>query len=195
MLTSALITLIQKQYPDVSRVIILELMNEIQKMIYTQNAVSSMKMIDSTTGKDPVLTTVDGTYSYDISVTAGFEQNAWRVIDVYAEEISDPEDVNLLDATPNDAAKVIFKDNPGNGDYFIRAYRFPTEVSSESIQLTVPSAYHISHIFEGVCGFIEKLRSGKSERYDIFMKGLLPDMIKKLSDTKETSFFVTPKGY
>lgn len=195
MLTSALITLVQKQYPDVSRVIILELMNEIQKMIYTQNAVSSMKMISSTTGIDPVLTTVAGTYSYDIATTTGFEHNAWRITDVYTSDISEPEDVTLFDATPSEAAKVIFKENPGTGNYYIRAYKFPTDVSSESIQLTVPNAYHLSHIFEGICGFIEKLRSGKSERYDIFMKSLLPEVVKKLSDTKETFFFVTPKGY
>lgn len=194
MLTSAIITLAQKQFPDVSRVMLLEFLNEIQKMVYTQNAVSSMRMYSSTTGKDPVLTTVDGTVSYDVSVSAGFEQNAWKICNVYSEVIEESEDVLLFDATPNSAAKIVFKENPGVAQFYIRAYKFPTELSAESVQLTVPNGYHLSHIFEGLCGIIEKSRSGKSERYDIFMKILLPEMVKKLSDYN-TFFLVKPKGY
>lgn len=195
MLTSSIITLAQQRYPDVSRVMFLEYLNQIQKMIYAQNAVSSMRLYSTTTGKDPVLTTVDGTYEYIITSLTGTSYLPWRINVVYLETIDKPTDVMVIDAPPSGYCKVIFRDNPGTQNYFIRGYKMPTELTSESMQLTVPDSYHLTHVFEGLCGIIENARNGKSEKWEVFTKILMPDLTKKLSDTNDTVFYVTPKGY
>lgn len=194
MLTSAIVTLAQKQFPDWSRTMILEFLNELQRIVYTQNTVLPMRMYDSTTGKDPILTTVSNTYSYDINTINGFPYDAWKICNVYKEDISESEDVTLFDSTPNESAKVVFKENPSS-KYYVRCYKLPTQLTSETIQLSIPHGYHLSHVYEGLCGLIEKFRSGKSDRWDVFEKLLLPELVKKLSDNKETTLFSTQRGY
>lgn len=165
-------------------------------MVFTQNTNHHMRMINSTTGKDPVLTTVAGTYSYDITTTNGFSDNAWRVSNVYIDDISESEDVTLFDADSNNAAKVVFKEDPGSGTYYIRAYKFPPTIGSKSVNLSIPQAYHLTHVYEGICGFIEKFRSGKSERLDIFMGKLLPELVSKLSSNNtQFEYPITLRGF
>jgi len=195
MLTSSLITLLKKEFPDWSRVLLLELINEIQRMIFTQNATRQMWMYDSSTGTDPVLSTIAGTHCYDIDTINGFNNNAWRVYAVYKTSINEPEIVEKLDATPSNSAKVIFPIDPGTTNYYIRAYRFCTLLTSESIQLEVPHSYHLSHVYEGVCGLIEKYRSGVSKRLDDFKNILLPCLIKSLSDSNGGIYNVKYKGF
>ncbi len=180
MLTSALISFINQEVPDWSRTKILLILNEVQKMVFTQNATSAMRMYSST-GTDPILTGTN-TYAYDIK-TPAFSHNAWRVYAVYTEDIAYPnKDVLTFDATPSiPYARIIFPNNV-SGEYYLRCYRSPTELTTELVQLEVPEAYHLSHIYEGVMGFIEQFRSGKSERYQFFMQTLLLDLVKRMSD-------------
>jgi hypothetical protein len=183
MLTSALITLAQNDYsPDWSRPKILTILDELQKMVFTQKATAQMRMYDSSTGLDPKLTTTSGTYEYNINTTAGFSHNAWMVSSVYSSDIDDPEEVLTIEATPSTAyAKVVFP-KIVSGDYYIRCYRFPTSLTSESVQLEIPSSYHLSHIYEGLIGFMEKVKSGRSDRYEMFKLKLLPELLVHLSD-------------
>lgn len=196
MLTSAIVSLVQKQYPDWSETMICEILNEIQRLVFTQNTTPHMRMY-GTTGKDPILTTVAGTYEYNINTGSGFTYNAWRVTDVYSSSIDYPKDVIKLDADPvTGCARVIFKEDPGTTSYYVKAYKLPPQITSTTIQLSIPHGYHFSHVFEGVCGVIEKFRSGKSERYDIFMKVLLPDMVYKISNPSLTcDFKMELRGY
>lgn len=195
MLTSSLVTLVKREFPDWSRPLILTLFDEVQKMVFTQNATRQMRMYDASTGKDPVLTTVSGTYEYEISTSNGFDNNAWRVCVVYTDSIDEPVDVDFFDSNNTYQAKILFKDDPGSTTYYIRAYRFCNSLISESVSLEVPASYHLTHIFEGVCGLIEKYRSGKSERWDIFEKMLLPELVKKMSDSNGAIYTVPYKGY
>lgn len=196
MLSSAIVSLVQKQYPDWSETMICEILNEIQRLVFTQNATPHMRMY-GVAGKDPILTTVAGTYEYNINTGSGFTYNAWRVTDVYSSSIDAPTDVIKLDADPvTGCAVVIFKEDPGTANYYIKAYKLPPQITSSTIQLSIPHSYHLSHVFEGVCGFIEKFRSGKSERYDIFMKLLLPEMVYKISNPSLTGDFkMELRGY
>ena len=193
MLTSALISLANSEVPDWSRVRILTFLDEIQKMVFKQNATAQMRMYDSTKGLDPLLTT-DGTkVEYNISKTNGFPYDAWRVYMVYNtiyaghDYYKHPEpqalkNILTFDATPaTPYARVVFHEKP-TGSFYIRCYRSPTTLDKESVQLEVPEAYHLTHIYEGLMGFIEQFRSGKSERYQIFIQKLLPDLIKRMSD-------------
>lgn len=196
MLTSAIVSLVQKQYPDWSETMIREILNEIQRLVFTQNTTQHMRMY-GTTGKDPILNTVAGTYEYNINTGSGFTYNAWRVTDVYSSSIDYPTDVMKFDADPvTSCARIVFKEDPGTSSYYVKAYKLPPQITSTSIQLSIPHAYHFTHVFEGICGFIEKFRSGKSERYDMFIKYLLPDMVYKISNTSLTGDFkMTLRGY
>lgn len=185
MQTSALITLINKEVPDWSRVLILSLLDEIQKMVFSQNATEQMRIYDSSTGNDPLLTVTNTVFEYDINTTNGFPNNAWRVYEVYETTIDTPfDDVTCFDAAGSEQyARIVFN-KPVSGQFYIRCYRFPISLSSESVQLEIPNAYHLTHVYEGVLGLIEKFRSGKSERYQMFVQKLLPELIKKMSDGK-----------
>jgi hypothetical protein len=197
MLTSALITLAQKQFPDWSRTMLLSLLNEIQQMVFTQNCTNQMRMYDDATGKDPLLTTTSGTYEYTIDTTDGFDYDAWRVTDVYDIDINNTStiDWSAVDATSSVAAKVVFTNDPGVGTYYIRAYRFPTELTTESVQLEVPSSYHISHLLEGLAGFIEVTRSGRSDRWEKFLQKTMPELVEKMNKGNTRSSFTPYRGY
>lgn len=188
MLTSSLITMAQKEFKDWSRVMILGFLNELQRIIFTQNTIKHMRMYDITTGKDPIISTVSGTFEYHIP-------NAWRVCEVYEDDIDRPTNVMLFDATLAEEARIVFSDNPNTGSYYYRAYKFPDTLVTEDVQLSVPESFHTSHVYEGLAGLLEKMRSGKSERWEKFEKILLPDIIKKMSDHKDTVFYVQYKGY
>jgi hypothetical protein len=199
MLTSSLISLVQQETPDVSRIKIMTILDEIQKMVFTQSTTAQMRIIDPTTGMDPILVTTSGTYSYNINTTSGFPVDAWRVEDIYTECIDQPvEEIITFEATPAiPYARVIFpKIFSPSGKFYVRCYRFPTSITAESIQLEIPSAYHLSHVYEGLLGFIEQMRSGKSERYTNFVGKILPDLIRNMSKGKRrnTSTPYRPAG-
>ena len=184
-----------RNFPDWSRVQLLEILNEVHRMVFTQNVTNSMRMYDVTTGKDPVLTTTSGTYLYEINTTNGFSNNAWRVTDIYSSDIDEPEDIIKKDATPSNSAIIIFKDNPGNSQYYVKAYRQCSSLITENVQMEVPSSYHLSHIWEGLVGMIEKFRSGRSDRWDLFISKLLPELVLKISENSNGNYNVTSKGY
>lgn len=194
MLTRTLITLIKKEIPDWSREEIREIINEVHKIILNKRTLPSMRML-AANGKDPVLNTTTGVYSYDIDTVNGFLNNARKIVRVYIEDFDSPEDVTCLDAVGTDPAKVIFKEDPSTTSYYIRAYKKPTEISVEGIAMQIPDEFHFTYVKEGVLGLIEKFRSGKSERWDIFEKLLLPELLNHISETNVRSADTTYKGY
>lgn len=190
MLTSAIITLAKKEFPDWSDELIRTFLNELQRMVFTQNATAQMRIYDSSTGVDPKLATTSGVYEYEINTSAGLPYDAWRVYEVYSNEIDDPEDVLTIDATASSSnAKVVFPKDPGTGTYYVRCYRFPTQITANSVQLEIPHAYHLSHVYTGLCGLIEQARTGRSERWEKFERVLLPDLIKRMSDGRRMNHF------
>jgi hypothetical protein len=197
MLTSALITLANSEVPDWSRVRILQFLNEIQQMIFAQNGTAQMRIYDPDTGLDPVLE-ADGSIEYNVTATdLGITHDSWRVYDVYqaygsngtydygyndAQNIDSLKNVLTFDATPDTPyARIVFPFK-ASGSYYLRCYRLPNPLVNEKVQLEVPAAYHLSHVYEGLMGFIEQFRSGRSERYQYFMQKLLPDLVKRMSD-------------
>lgn len=195
MLTSAIVTLAQKQFPDWSSTMIVELLNELHKYIFTQVPVERMRMYSTTTGTDPILTTTAGTYEYTINTTNGFDYNSWRVVKVYQDE-TDYVDVITYDAVSSSTgAKIVFREDPGTQDYYIKAYRFPTNITSVSSQLEIPATYHLTHIYDGLVGIIEKFRSGRSDTWEMFVKIKAPELIKKMSDARTSIPFSNYGGY
>lgn len=171
------------------------MINDVHKIVFTQRPTAQMRVYNnalssSTTGLDPTLTTTAGTYEYLINSTTTTMTSgtrAWRIVSIYENDEEDPISVTTFDGTANDdslCAKIIFDADPGttSNKYHIRCYKYPTEISVEATRLQVPEQYHRSHIYEGVAGFIEKFRSGKSERWDVFFKVLLKEILQQMSE-------------
>lgn len=196
MQTNALISLIQREAKDMPSELIREIINEIQKMTYRQRPVKDMQMYDSSTGLDPRFTATSGTYEYTINTTNGFDNNADFVTTVYVTDIDSPTDVLTFPANASSAAKIVFRANPGSSKFYIRAFKQPTEVSTTRTALTIPDAYHLSHVYEGVMGFIEQQKSGRSDRWEKWMNVLMPDLVAKLASSNRGEGGNIPiKGY
>ena len=195
MRTNSLVTLIKKQFPDWSRVMILEMINEVQKIVFTQTPTRQMLVRDPDTGKDPVIT-VSGVAEFPVpSKEAGFPADVWRVSQVYSSSIDEPLDVICYDSSVGEPAKIVFP-SVTTGAFHVRTYRYPTKIESEDDQLEIPESFHITHVLNGVCGLIEQTRSGKSDRWDFFLQRQVNDLVKKMSNGKgPVSSFVPLRGY
>jgi len=208
MQTRSLITLVKKQANDWSRENIREVLNEVQNYLCMQKPLNYFRMKDTTTGKDPILSTTSAAYEYDIGTTELFPYDAWWVERVYKSE-DDYEDgygksadgsdsdysVTRIPGDDENVAKVIFNTAP-NGDYYVECYRKPTQITDESIQLTVPISYHLNTVYEGVVGWIEMSTSGRSDRWTKFETVLAPKFQNLMNRGRVDEItFVTPKGY
>jgi hypothetical protein len=78
-------------------------------------------------------------------------------------------------------ASIIFNEDPGNNKYYITCYRYPTPITSETIQLEVPEKFHISHVMLGVIGLVETFDHGKSPTYQEFINKSIPEIQGYLS--------------
>lgn len=194
MQTSQIITLLKRTFNDWSREDILSLVDEVQKMVFSQRPTNEMRIVDTTTGKDPILSTVAGTYSYDLTEANGMPSDFWRATSIYVLDPTEQTPALFFDGKSGVACKIVFKDDPGTGSYYVKGYRYPTELTAETIQLEVPEAYHMTYIFEGVAGIIEQLRTGRSDRYINFETKLLPKLASKMSENSYDNY--TPyRGY
>jgi len=200
MQTRTLINLIQKEAKNWSRENIRELIDEIHRMCLTTKPVGLMRMFATDVSGDPALSPSGGILQYSVDTAHGFVNDAWRVTEVYTTSngIGNPEDVFCIDATKSTPAQINFFSDPGStaSGYRIRAYKQPTEISTETVEMQIPEAFHLSHIKEGVMGLIEMADSGTSNRWEKFTAVLLPDLVSKLNGTeKGLPFKVTPRGY
>lgn len=201
MRTAALIKQIQREAPKWSTEDIRELINEVQRIVYS-NPVDEMRMMDTSTGFDPLLSTTAGTYEYTINTAAGFDYDAQIVYLVYTTK-TDPQgtkqSVDVIEATETTAAKIRFRGtDPGTGSYYVWAYRKPPQVTSTSVQLTIPPQYHLKYVKEAVMGQIELSDSGRSDRWEKFETEQLPKLLSKMnskSSTRGLSYTVKHRGY
>jgi len=184
MRTTALIKQIQRDAPKWSSEDIRELINEVQRIVYS-NPVSQMRMYDTSTGSDPILTTTAGTYEYSIGTSNGFDYNASCVYIVYT-SLTDVEgsrvSTDIIPATETDAAKVRFiDDDPGSSTYYVWAFRKPPEITSTSVQLTIPPDYHLTLVKKGVMGLIETSDSGTSRQWEDFERFYKTKFLTKMN--------------
>lgn len=195
--TRSLITFIQKEAKDWSRSDILTLLNEVQRIVFSQKPNNHMRVINTSSEyEDPALTTTSGTYEYTIDTSNGYSYDAAFITAVYTDSngIEFPEDVQLYAATPAEGAKIVFKENPGTTTYYMRVYKLPSSISSEAVNLSIPHAYHLTHVVEGVLGYIEKAKSGESRRWEMFKERLLPEIVRGI-DSGNTHIIIDYKGY
>jgi len=167
MTTTGLITYIQRKCPDFDRMTLLMLLNEIQKMVFVHPN-ELMRVYDETTGRNPVLTTVAGQTIYELDVPSF----GWDI------QFVEAFGYNYIVENGSSAhkARVIFKEDPGDGEIPLVCYRYPTELTSEHIQLDIPAEYHIDSVAKGVIGKCEESDHGTSNTWIEFKTALLPLM-------------------
>ena len=203
MKTESLVSYIKRLAPDWSRADILEFIDEIQTMVFGTRS-EMMRYLDSTTGQNPVLTTEDGVleYTLDTSLFGADIQFVEHVYDkatsttCYGKTYDDTLQFRTTKATPNSCAKVLFSKNPGVKNFEITCYRKPSPLLSESIQLEIPSEYHIPHVYKGVIGLIEMAEHGESNSYQRFLLELLPEMRGQMNwEGHNKVVYTQPQGY
>jgi len=206
MQTNSLIALIKREAPDWTRAEILDLVADVQ-LIMLSKPLQRNRMIDTDTGLDPVLTTTSGTYSYYINTSNGFDYDALFIESVYStaspetsynydESIEiDGTDVYTFPGNRDNAAQVIFKDNP-SGDYYIRCYRKPDTVSTQYTNLMIPEWWHFKGVRVGVLGMIELVEHGTSKNWDQFEQKVLPQFHSEMNMSAGTlGWKVGSRGY
>lgn len=203
--TRSLITKIQRNAPDWSRTEILDIVNDVNRIMMSHELMINL-VTDTSTGRDPVLTTSDGTYSYEISQANGFPADGLYIVDIYKDVQADPDygiyqrsrnynDIRFVRGASSVNAKIIFGFNPGVNDYSVRYYKQPTEITSESISLDVPDEWH-ELVREGVIAQIQDMEHGKSDAWKRFQEGELPKYWNDMNkDIKYYDYTQTPRGY
>ena len=196
MLTRSLITFIKKQAPNWTRDNIREIVDEVHKLCFSDTC-GRLRVFDSTNGADPKLTTTSGTYEYTVDTDNDYSYDAWNITNVYESDEGNPADCIALPATQNSGAVIRFYSNPGTGTYYMRVYKKPTPISSESIQLEIPDGMIVTHFQEGVLALIEQSENGKSDRFQIFTNTKLKEIRNALNrSVYKTEGYEKPlKGY
>ena len=199
MLTSSLVNLLKKQFPDYSNQNLLDIINEVHRICLTTKPVGQMRLYEATSTNgtgDISLVTVADTYEYEIDTANGFSSDVWRVTDVYDTVISEPADVICYDAQKNVPAKVVFKSNPSGTTYYLRCYKMPTEITSPSIQLQIPESRVFSDFYEGVCSFIQLLTNGSPDRWIMWQRVSIPKILSDMNTgSRGQQTHTTYKGY
>jgi hypothetical protein len=181
MQTRTLISLLKRE-TDWSRPLIRSVVSEVYKLIM-QKPLEQTRLIDSSTGKDPLFNTTKDTYEYSADTTTmpNLPADAWLIDKVYSGVIGnssyDKKEILPVQGDYSNAAKFYFKTNPAtesNGLY-IRAFRKLDAISSEDVELLyLPENMHLTVLYEGTMAWIEKTDSGKSKRWDDFIDKKLP---------------------
>lgn len=186
MTTSALITFTQRRIPDYTRTEILEFYDELQKSVF-KSPVGLMRFLDTSTGQDPVLTTVSGTYEYELNV-ASIGAKIQTITNVYSSQGSavyyDMYNSSEQAVTAHvkqgisetNCAKITFNSNPGDSTYSVGCYRFPVTLSAPTVEMEIPDHFKLSHMFLGCKGLAEVIEHSKSPLYVDFNKELIPEM-------------------
>lgn len=179
-----------------TRVALVDLIDSEQSLIFTM-PVPILRVYNSVTGKDPLLTTVDGQSVYEISSSEGYDADVWKITSIrsgdgnpvaISDEYVDTNSVRVVQSSKGESAKVIFNFNPGAGKtFFLECYKRPLKLESENTEITLPEQFHDAFLYEAVAGRIEKPAHGVSNRYTSYLETLLPSLQQELMNDKSSS--------
>jgi hypothetical protein len=172
MYTSELVAAVQQDSPDTQVPTILTYINEIQRQMLSKPTASA-RITDPLTGEDPKITFDGAIRIYDLDVSSGFPEDALTISHVYTTDTSDHEHVRVNDATAAKPCQVITPLN-FSGEYFVRSYKKPTNITSTRIEMDVPEKYHFDIIFQAIKGYIEDSEYGESRKLMDFLSPHLP---------------------
>ena len=103
--------------------------------------------------------------------------------------------VTTRPASPQSNALIYFRDNPGAtaSRYYRAAYRFPTEILSTSIQLTIPEKFH-DLVIDGCVNRIKQQQYGESEPYLLWRNERVPtEYGGEMNENAARSPFITTR--
>jgi len=146
-----------ERVPDQSRATILDVMDEIQTIIYSQDCLQTQKI--ESTGYPPYIVTTDGIYEYNCPsdcrrTAAVFTLNPRRRSRIrpigprreyyFRDRGYYKVNVRTKDANIDDLAVLWFDDDPGDTTetYYHLYYIKPTPLEDETINLTLPEEVH-----------------------------------------------------
>lgn len=144
-------------------------------------------------GGDPILTTAQGVYSYDLvsAVPATFGYDVGAISEIYtasgtvssvSDLYSDRKTVRLVDKLGDEPAKVHFNFDPDVDTYFVKCYRTVTPVTSENDDLSLPTEYVWTTLIEGLIGKLKLIASGDATQYLTFINETLPRLANHLGN-------------
>jgi len=196
---------------------ILPILNECQNIL-AQNEAEQMLSYDSSTGSFPLITTQAGVYEYDMPATVwrvnevlaeyiAYQEYglSWMSNIAMGSNILPPnqrksymgrdflriQNVRTVDARYGTNAKVIFNYDPGATStiYYYRGYTKPVQLTSESIQLTIPEKFHLSHVVPATIKLIEGFQNHTWDKTMAFIEEKYkPDIIKELNKGEQGTY-------
>lgn len=148
-----LVSILERQNPDISRQDLLEQVNYVHRMMLSKRMLIN-RASDSTTGVDPKITPT--TVEYDLSTV---DSNANWIDRVYKTKYECPLDVNKIYGTT-----IVFKKSQLGREYFVRYYKKAADILVETDELQVPDE-DIDVLEDGVNAYLEKVQHGSREAF------------------------------
>ena len=183
---------------------VLKYLNQAHKILMSTENEATL-ILDSTTGKLPTLTTVEGTYEYSMpstvrTVTGIYliststsnrdygrplpvsNRNAKVVAgESYARIYCTRQTAKINSTT---LAKVFFTKDPGDSEglYYYEGYKSPTEITSENIQGDIPEPFEYTHLVPAASKLIEGIQNGTTAEIIEYIQNVLrPRMWSELN--------------
>lgn len=224
MQTSALISELRRDHPDWSRAALLTMVNDVQDYILSVPTRHMLFKDTVTGGNYPLETTAGtyaytldavsdpyndgGSYTFPriahigkvSSTTDGdfeaYDNSYYTNIPAY----------EIVQGSTYSSAQIIFADDPGTGSldqdnntagsvqYFLEAYKAPTELTSENVSLSLPGNYHMD-LIDAVSARIYKRTHGNMDSWESFVERVLPRIRSGLNNASHDATYVPPRGF
>ena len=165
MLAKELITILEENNSDYSRQTLLQEIEYVQRIIFRAANMVSL-VVDPLTGLDPKITPVDLVHVID---------DAQKIDRVYKSCYDIPFNLTIEGNT------IYFQENMVGKEYFVRYYKKPPKLTSESMELMVPDQY-IDVLEDGVELRLESKEHGSKDNWRYWKKNDLPRLQRNLNN-------------
>ena len=181
---SALVTFTMRKLNGYSRTEVAQLYDEVQLMIFSAPT-ELMRYRDPSTGQDPVLTTTAGTFEYELdAATIGVDtmlvgnvyDDGSSIIVAYDQMVNSSEiRASTKRGDSSTKAKVIFSEDPGDREYQVECYRYPTRITSPTVEPEIGEDLRLRFLYPGVTALVETFEHGAlSEAQEKFERETIP---------------------
>lgn len=205
--TTANIDLILRRVSNATRQEILDAMDEMQLIVYSQNSFQTLKI--ESTGLPPIIQTTQGQYEYDcpadcrvaaavfaLDPPLGYQRNRAtgpRREYFFRNRAYVAIDAECRPASIDDVAKVYFREDPGTttDKYYLPYYIQPTRLTDESIQLVLEEHTHYS-LRQAVIAMFTSEQYGKSGFDDQVIERAAKKIRSQLNRGYGSSLGITP---
>ena len=166
MLARELVSILEENNPDYSRVALLQEIEYVQREVLSSPNMLT-KAVDTSTGLDPVITPTTEEWTIP---------NASTISRVYESDYSLPKNVVIQGNT------IYFQTGDLNRDYYVRYYKAMPRLTSESMELTIPDDV-ISYLEDGVEARLSSKEHGSKEEWRYWRKRELPQLRSRLNNS------------